>query len=832
MMARNRPLVSYRDTRASFSSLLNWAICPAPGVIGGKDGSWMASWWFRGEDNDAATPDQLETLSQQLNIALRRFGNGWMLNVDVIRSESIGYPSHVSFPDKISFLIDQERRVHYHREATHFDSRYVVSLTYLPPRRRGRLFEFFYSGDKDPQTTYSDAAVERLWQGFQAKIVDFERSLAGVGRIQRMLPYTVRTDDGATATFDPQLSYLEYCVSGRWRPVRLPEIPMFVDEVIARVPLVTGFRPRIGRNIVATVAIDGYPASSTPGVLTALDRLGMPYRWATRFIALDRDDAQSVMKKFQRYWSQKKTDFRAQIAGTGGIVDRDAAKMDYEIGDALEDLSRGGAQFGFYTSSVVIMGRDEEEVEVRAGQVVTMIENLGFGARLEEGNTVESYLGSLPGHAGYNVRRPVIHTMNVADFFPGTAIWCGPETHPCRYYNGGPPLMWADTVGSTPFRICLHVGDLGHTLVIGASRGGKSFLKNALAVQHLRYPAARVIDIDVGFSSEAICSAVGGTDYTPLSGNLRFCPFAHIGDAAELLWTAEWIEQLCELDGVHISPTQRRRVIEALERLKDQPERCFSTFLAELQDPDRQIKRLLAHYTMDGPLGELFDGQPGDEPSEDAHWIRYELKLVREASAKALRATQLYLVHRVTRLIRDNRPTLVAIDEAWLWLQDPIMGPVIETWSRTAAVQNCAIVLCTQSISEIAECPFRGTLLANFPTRIFTPNRNAGDEGLRELYEKMFGFNEAEIDILRFSVQQRDYFFRSSDGRRRFSLAAGPLMRAFLGVSGQDLDTIRSLIAEHGESWPVRWMEMLGLTEWVEAYHALVPGDQEADDAA
>jgi len=37
-----------------------------------------------------------------------------------------------------------------------------------------------------------------------------------------------------------------------------------------------------------------------------------------------------------------------------------------------------------------------------------------------------------------------------------------------------PPLLYAETTGATPFRLNLHVGDLGHTLMIGPPGAGKS----------------------------------------------------------------------------------------------------------------------------------------------------------------------------------------------------------------------------------------------------------------------------------------------------------------------------------------------------------------------
>jgi type IV secretion system protein VirB4 len=101
--------------------------------------------------------------------------------------------------------------------------------------------------------------------------------------------------------------------------------------------------------------------------------------------------------------------------------------------------------------------------------------NLGFRARLETLNAVEAYLGSLPGHHYPNIRRPLLHTLNLADLLPTTAIWAGLEHNPNPLYpEKSPPWCFAATTGATPFRINLHVDDLGHTLLLGKSGAGKS----------------------------------------------------------------------------------------------------------------------------------------------------------------------------------------------------------------------------------------------------------------------------------------------------------------------------------------------------------------------
>ncbi len=131
-----------------------------------------------------------------------------------------------------------------------------------------------------------------------------------------------------------------------------------------------------------------------------------------------------------------------------------------------------------------------------------ILENLGFTARVETVNAVEAFLGTIPGHTIENVRRPIMHTLNLAHLMPLTTIWPGLARNPCPFYpQPAPPLTFAATTGATPFRLSLHVGDVGHTLVLGMTGGGKSTLLGLLMAQHYRYAKAQIFAFDKGYSA-------------------------------------------------------------------------------------------------------------------------------------------------------------------------------------------------------------------------------------------------------------------------------------------------------------------------------------------
>ena len=102
-------LREYRAHADGLPDLLNFAALVAEGVLLGKDGSFTAGWWYAGPDMEAASADELAVLSSQVNAALLRLGNGWMLEANAMRRPAGGYAPPGAFPDSVTALIDEER---------------------------------------------------------------------------------------------------------------------------------------------------------------------------------------------------------------------------------------------------------------------------------------------------------------------------------------------------------------------------------------------------------------------------------------------------------------------------------------------------------------------------------------------------------------------------------------------------------------------------------------------------------------------------------------------------------------------------------------------------
>ena len=403
-------LKQYRPRKRGFSDLLNSAAVVEDGIVLNKDGSLMAAWSYDGPDTESATALERDHLSAQLNAILARLGTGYMLHVDAIRTPAVSYPSpdRSFFPDPITRLIDDERRQHFQSAGTFFESRHVLVLTYNPPDlRASKVASMMYTETGGRRETYADTVLRT----FRRTCEEIERALDNVFRVQRLGAEEVTDGQGRTVVFDRFIQHLNFCITGDDHPIALPPIPMYLDAMLGT-EFISAITPMVGDAYVLVVAIEGFPSTSYSGILNVLDQLAILYRWSTRFIFLDHIDAEKHLAKERRKWAQKTRSFMNQVFNPkGGVVTKDSVQMVAEVEAAMAEAASNLVAYGYYSSNVILYGRDLQQVEYDAQAVRKELQRIGFSARIETINTTEAYLGSLPGHGVQNIRRPMIHTL-------------------------------------------------------------------------------------------------------------------------------------------------------------------------------------------------------------------------------------------------------------------------------------------------------------------------------------------------------------------------------------------------------------------------------------
>lgn len=812
-------LKRFRDPAPAFADLLNFAAMVDEGIILNKDGSLMAGWFYKGEDLGSSTETELESASARLNAALARLGSGWMTHHEAIRLEAKEYPPPESshFPDEVSGWIDAERREQFQREEAHYESTYALVVTYLPPLSGTQKLAAYMYDDSARQPSRRQGG--RVLESFKRQIAELEDALSVVLWTRRMMATRYLDEWGGEHVNEELLQFINYTITGENHPVNLPGCPMYLDAVLGGRELWTGVTPKIGDKFISVVAVDGFPLESAPAILAALDKLPICYRWSTRFIYLDAEEAKTHLGRYRRKWQQKTRGFVDQVMRTNRSgFDQDALAMVGETESALGEASSQLVTFGYFTAVVVLMSEERGTLDGSAREVRRALQNLGFGCRVETVNTMEAWLGSIPGHGVPNVRRPMLHTMHLADLLPTASVWPGHDHCPCPFYPpGSPPLLHAATEGSTPFRLNLHVGDLGHTLVFGPTGSGKSTLLGLIVAQFLRYDGATIFAFDKGNSLFALTHACGGQHYE-IGGDRadsEFFPLQQMDTDADQAWAEEWIETCVQiqLGEGRVTPLHRNAIHAAMRLQRDAPAtaRTLTNFVTNLQHPD--LKQALEYYTISGPAGDLLDQD--HESLKSGRLQTYEIEELMNRGDKLLIPVLLYLFHRIERELK-GQPALLLLDEAWLMLGHPVFRAKIREWLKTLRKANCAVLLATQSLSDAARSGILDVLMESCPTKILLPNEEAlkGDDsgnGPRQLYELM-GLNARQIEIIATAIPKRQYYYVSPEGRRLIEFNLGPVALAFVGASSKsDIARMRELSHTAGDGWPARWLAMRGV---------------------
>lgn len=806
-------LAPHRYRGEGTADLLNYAALIEDGIVLGKDGSLMAAWRYRCGDTASSTEAEQEQLSAQLNQALKSLGSGWVLHVDAVRQGAPSYGPRTAFPDPVTAAIDEERRRFFEARGAVYEGYFVLTATYLPPvLAQARLVELMFDDD-DPAASRAKDRGRHLVAAFKRDLRALEARLPL--KLERLRAHSIETEHGAVI-HDDLLRWVHYCITGLSHPIALPKNPAYLDLLVGGQDLWGGVVPKIGRQFVQVVALDGFPLQSRPGMLNALAELPCEYRWSSRFIFLDPHEAVKHLERYRKKWRQKVRGVLDQVLQSNtGAIDHDALDMVEDAEAAIAETNSGLVAQGYYTSVVILMDEDRQTVTRAAEQTYRIVTRLGFGARIEDVNTLEAWLGSLPGHAVQNVRRPLLNTFNLADLLPTSTIWAGEQNAPCPFYApGSPPLMHCVTSGATPFALNLHVRDVGHTLMFGPTGAGKSTHLAMIAAQLRRYPGMQIFAFDKGMSLYPLVSAVHATTAgrsglhfaVAGEGARAFAPLQFLESRADRAWAMEWVDMLLGLNDLHTSAEQRNEIARAILNMHETGSRSLSELLLTLQDAG--MRSVLEQYTVRGSMGHLLDAS--DDGLALSDFTVFEIEELMALGDRFALPVLWYLFRRIERSLH-GQPAAILLDEAWLMLGHPVFREKIRQWLKVLRKANCLVLLATQSLSDAARSGILDVLTESCATKLFLPNPNAREESATALYQGM-GLNARQIEIIASATPKRHYYYVSEQGRRLYELALGPLAMAFCGASGKDdLERIRKLQAQFGSRWVQEWLNARGL---------------------
>ena len=137
------------------------------------------------------------------------------------------------------------------------------------------------------------------------------------------------------------------------------------------------------------------------------------------------------------------------------------------------------------------------------------------------------------------------------------------------------------------------------------------------------------------------------------------------------------------------------------------------------------LRQALAPYVLGGAHGKLLDADHDRLGMADVQGFEMEELM---HSPAAVQAVLRYLFARFDERF-DGAPTLLILDEAWLFLDEPSFAARIRQWLKTLRKKNVSVIFATQSLADIKDSTIAPAIIESCASRIFLPNPQATAAG-------------------------------------------------------------------------------------------------------
>ena len=141
-----------------------------------------------------------------------------------------------------------------------------------------------------------------------------------------------------------------------------------------------------------------------------------------------------------------------------------------------------------------------------------------------------------------------------------------------------------------------------------------------------------------------------------------------------------------------------------------------------------------------------------------------------------------YLFHRLEERF-DGRPTLLVLDEAWVFLDHPLFAARIREWLKVLRKKNVAVVFATQSLADIADSSDRAGDHRELPAAHLPAQRPRDRAAVAAPPMSGSGSTTGRSSWSAARRPSAQYYLQSARGNRLFELGLGPVALALCGAS-------------------------------------------------
>src|SRR6266481_4544791 len=286
---------------------------------------------------------------------------------------------------------------------------------------------------------------------------------------------------------------------------------------------------RVDEYYVKVLTLKEPSAQSFPLIFKRLLEVEANYYVVTEWEKEDSGKTRHTIQAKRRHFHNTKRSFASQVnmndaAAQDTLLDDSKESQVRELGEGIKEIELHGNYFGQFSLTVVIYDLDPAKVDRASAEFYKVFSVHDAQLYEEKYNLLNAFLATVPGNHVFNLRYLYLLNTNYADFsFLFTLHGGEPRNQHLRQEY----LAVLETNHHTPYFLNLHYRDVAHSMILGRTGAGKSFLLNFLITNIQKYAPLTFI-FDLGSSFESLTQLFGGS-YVPVgleSQDFQINPFS------------------------------------------------------------------------------------------------------------------------------------------------------------------------------------------------------------------------------------------------------------------------------------------------------------------
>jgi type IV secretion/conjugal transfer VirB4 family ATPase len=722
----------------------------------------------RGVDYECLDGASIDGLTKRLESALKLFDENYRIYQYLFKrnNETIPYKLYgnpvvdTAIKNRIAYL------------AAKADTLFSLSVYYViffegsrPKRRIGSALAKF---PEQPAT-----ALREIWAYFstrkQVVFLDREITKAQATLLQKTQSFILQVSDFLTVRLlDKQEAFRILKKALNFAPEKLELAKLkhdtFLDYYLCESHLECHRgHLRLDDYYVKILTLKEPSAQSFPLIFKRLLEVEANYYVVTEWKKEDSGKTRRIIQAKRRHFHNTKRSFISQVnlndaPAQDVLLDDSKESQVRELGEGIKEIELHGNYFGQFSLTVVIYDLDLAKVNQACAEFYKVFSVHDAQLYEEKYNLLNAFLAAVPGNHVFNLRYLYLLNTNYADFSFLFTLHCGdPRNRHLRQEY----LAVLETNHHTPYFLNLHYRDVAHTMILGRTGAGKSFLLNFLITNLQKY-APHTFIFDLGGSFESVTRLFGGS-YIRVgleSDDFKINPFSLPPTKENLDFLALFLKVLLQGSGTtELSPATERDLYHQIENLYSVAP-ALRTLGVLANTLGHEMSDRLARWIRGGQFGFLFDNS--EDTISFSQFQCFDFQGMSQYP-EILEPLLFYILHRANVVIADRQITQVFkaffIDEAWVFLKNPSIQRYVVEALKTWRKHNAAMVLSTQSLDELRRSDILDVIIESCATKIFLANPDMD----RELYRRQFHLNETEVELISNLIPKQQFLIKTPE---------------------------------------------------------------------